>query len=204
MGRDKAGGMSKALKDSLRRELEMISKADQQYRWMIMLGEVDSAKLEVLRNLNVKDQHQRMMDVMKNKVGLSQHLKDSLNDLQAPIDSINFYKIAGIIQTHGIPLKKWEVYKVTTVFWHSPIGLMTSSFFEMIKKEVINGKLPPLEYAFLYDRTQLAKKLPMRYYALDKHEASVRGNKPDLPIDIEAINVARREIGMDDYKAVDE
>lgn len=94
--------LNKKQKDSLKAELGVMLTNDQEYRWMVMLGETDSAKLNELRKLGESARYQRMLDVQK-KVGLTKAVKDSLEQLMAAIDTANFSKLSAIIKKYGFP-----------------------------------------------------------------------------------------------------
>ena len=54
--------LNKALKDSLRNEIENMLANDQKYRWVIQFGETDENKLAELRKMSEPDQFRRMKD----------------------------------------------------------------------------------------------------------------------------------------------
>lgn len=96
-------GLTRHQKDSLKKEIKAMMAEDQKYRWMVMLGEMDSAKLAALRKMPEKDQWQRMKDVQMNRVGISELKRISLDDLQQYIDTTNMRKIIAIINNYGFP-----------------------------------------------------------------------------------------------------
>ena len=141
-----------------------------------------------------------MKDVMDGKVGISEHIKDSLWHIQAAIDSSNFIKMQGLIYTYGYPKKYIEAYKVSTIFLHASPRWMTMDFFKTLKEEVMNGNMPGLEYAEIYDRQQIDKKLPELYYVGKHFDSKTNTFAIAKPFDIEATNKAREEIGLKKLK----
>ena len=192
--------LTKALKDSLRNKIETMLANDQKYRWMIMFGETDENKLAELRKRNEADQFKRMKDVRDNKVGISQYAKDSLWQLQGALDSANFIAMAGIIYKYGYPKKYIEAYKVSAIFLHASIHLMTPDFFKTLKEEVLNGNMPGMEYATIYDKQQVNNKLPELYYVLEHFDTKTNTSAIGHPKDLEATNKAREEVGLKKLK----
>ena len=173
---------------------------DQKYRWEIQFGETDESKLAELRKMSEPDQFRRMKDVQDGKVGVSERVKDSLWQIQAVIDSANFIKMKGIIYTYGYPKKYIEAYKVSTIFLHASPHWMTVDFFKALKEEVMNGNMPGLEYAEIYDRQQLDNKLPELYYVGKHFDRKTNTFAIARPRDIAATNQARAEIGLKKLK----
>ncbi len=192
--------LTKALKDSLRNEIEAMLKNDQKYRWMIQFGETDENKLAELRKMSEADQFQRMKAVQDDKVGIAKKAKDSLWQMQAAIDSSNFVKMKGIIYTYGYPKKYMEAYKVSVIFIHARPQWMTADFFRVLKEEVMNGNMPAFEYAAIYDRMQIENKLPELYYVSEHYDAKTGKSAIGKPLNMEATNKAREEIGLKKWK----
>lgn len=188
--------LTKALKDSLRNEIETMLANDQRYRRMIMYGETDETKLAAIIKQEANEQFKRMKDVSDNKAGISVHVKDSLWQLQSAIDSANFIKMSGIIYKYGFPKKYVAAYKVSAILLHSSPHFMTMDFFNILKEEVINGNMPGIEYATIYDKTRLNNKLPELYYVIEHFDPKTNTSVIGKPRDIEATNRAREEIGL--------
>ncbi len=195
--------LSKHEKDSLRNEIETMLANDQKYRWMIMYGELDEQKLADFKKMDEAAKWQRMKDVLKDKVGISKAQKDSLWKFQSQIDSINFLELSAIITKYGFPHKYIEEYKATSMLLHADPQLTTDDFFNMLKGEVKCGNLSPMEYAGVYDRIQLDRKLPELYYVSDYYDTATGKSKPKTPIDLDKTNKAREEIGLEKYKAAE-
>ncbi len=171
---------------------------DQKYRWMVMLGEIDSAKLAALRMMPEKDKWQRMKDVQMNKTGISKNQKDSLDNLQQHIDTANMRKIIAIINNYGFPtyIEPWEV---TTFFLHLP-ELLEDSHLNMVKDLIKKGKVSAEVFAMIYDRRQTGKNLPKLYY-VQPHLDKITGKSTyQLPLNLDETNKARAEIGMKKYQ----
>ena len=192
--------LTKALKDSLKNEVEIMLANDQKYSWMIMFGETDDNKLAELRKTNEADQFKRMKDVRDNKVGISQSAKDSLWQLQGALDSANFIEMAGIMYKYGYPKKYIEAFKVSVIFLHASLHLMTPDFFKKLKEEVLDGNMPAMEYATIYDKQQVNNKLPELYYVLEHFDTKTNTSAIGKPKDLEATNKAREEIGLKKLK----
>ncbi|MFI5195454.1 MAG: hypothetical protein ACHQD8_00055 [Chitinophagales bacterium] len=192
--------LTKHLKDSLRKEVETMLVNDQKYRWMLMFGELDEKKLAEMRKLPEGDQWKRMKQVQDNKVGISEHQKDSLWQLQGAIDSVNFIKMSGIVRRYGFPKKYVEVYKASAIFLHSPVQFLTDDFFKVLMQEVKNNNMPGLEYATIYDKAQLNNKLPELYYVCEHYDPTTKTSHIRQPKDLEATNRAREEIGLKKIK----
>lgn len=186
-------------KDSLKKEIKTMMAEDQKYRWMVMLGEMDSAKLASLRKMPEKDKWQRMKDVRMNRAGISRIQKDSLDDLQQQIDTANMHKIIAIINGFGFPtyIEPWEV---TTFFLHLP-ALLDDGHIKMLKDLTKKGKISADEFAAIYDRRQMDKNLP-ELYCVAPHLDTVTGKSAyPIPLNLDETNKARAEIGMKKYQA---
>lgn len=186
-------------KDSLKKEIKAMMAEDQKYRWMVMLGEMDSAKLAGFRMMPEKDKWQRMKDVRMNKTGISKNQKDSLDNLQQHIDTANIRKIIAIIDSYGFPsyIEPWEV---TTFFLHLP-ELLDDSHINMLKDLIKKGKVSAEEFAMIYDRRRTGKNLPELYY-VQPHLDTITGKYIYLkPLNLAETNKARAEIGMKEYQA---
>ncbi len=172
---------------------------DQKYRWMVMLGEMDSAKLAALRKMPEKDQWQRMKDVQMNRVGISRIQRDSLDDLQQYIDTTNMRKIIAIINNYGFPtyIEPWEV---TTFFLHLP-ALPDDGHINMLKDLTKKGKISADEFAAIYDRRQMCKHLPELYYVAPRLDTVTGKSAYPIPLNLDETNKARAEIGMKKYQA---
>ncbi len=192
--------ITKDIKDSLRKEIEIMCVNDQKFRWQIMLGEIDSAKLANLRNLDELAQRQRMVDVMKDRVGITKLQKDSLWVLQTFIDSTNFMRLSGIISNYGFPKKYIEIWKVSTILFHNSPTLMNEDFFKILKEEVSVGNLLGMEYAIMYDRVQNENHKPELYYVNKHYNSTTKTTIIRKPIDLIATNKARKEIGLKKLK----
>ena len=188
--------LTKALKDSLRQEIETMVANDQRYRWILMFAETDERKLADLKKLPQNEQSKRIKDVLDHKIRLSARVNDSLGQLQDAIDSANFTEVCGIIYKYGYPKKYVDVAKVSVLLMHANPRWMTSDIFKTLKEEVINGNMPAFEYATIYDRTQLGLKLPELYYVMEHYDAKTGTSAIGKPLDIDATNKAREEIGL--------
>jgi len=185
-------------KDSLKQEIKAMAAEDQKYRWMVMFGEMDSAKLAGLRQMPEKDKWQRMKDVLANKTGISRIQKDSLNNLQQHIDTTNMRKIIAIINNNGFPtyIEPWEV---TIFFLHLP-ELLDDGHINMLKELTKKGKVSAEEFALIYDRRQIGKHLP-ELYCVAPHLDTVTGKSAySIPLNLDETNKARAEIGMKKYQ----
>ena len=192
--------LTKALKDSLKTEIDAMMVADQKYRWMLQLGEMDDTKLQALKKMSDEDMGKRMRDVMHNKVGISAVQKDSLGQLQSIIDTVNFIKMTAIIYKFGYPKKYVSSYTPTTILGHAANGLVTADLFKVLREEVRNKNMPPYEYAELYDMVQLHNKQPELYYVIEHGNPKSNSSEIWKPKDLEATNKARREIGLKEIK----
>lgn len=187
--------MTKAVKDSIAGRIKLMMEADQQYRWMLMYGETNQQKLAELRALDGPAAMQRIKDVQAGKVGIAAAQKDSLWALQNAIDSANFEEIKGIINKYGYPYKFIADELVSTIIMHSSPRI-TDDFFKLLHKAAADGKMPGKEYALIYDRTMLERKQPELYYVIEHYDAKTRTAAPHKPIDEQATNRARAEIGL--------
>jgi hypothetical protein len=191
--------LTKAIKDSLKKEILDRGVEDQKYRWHLMFGELDPQKLAELRSQPADSQNRRMSNVMKGRVGISQAQKDSLWVYQGAIDSANFIRLSGIIKMYGFPKKYIDEWKVTTVLLHNTT-LMSDDFFELLKEEVLAGNLSAKEYAGMHDRVRSDRHLPQLYCVSEQWDSVTKTVKIATPVDIEATNKARKEIGLKKWK----
>ena len=191
--------LTPTIKDSLKQEIQTMLVADQKYRWMIQLGEMEETKLEQLKKLDSRSKMVRMQDVAHNRIGLTSHQKDSLGLLQSVIDSDNFKKISAIIYKFGYPKKYVASYDVPTILQHNSF-LISDGLFKLLLQEVKNKQMPAIEYALLYDKAQLDKKRPELYYVMEYYDADTNTSKPHKPENIDSVNKAREEIGLKKIK----
>ncbi len=191
--------LTKHLRDSLKTEVEAMLVADQQYRWMLELGETDPVKLAALQNADEPTKMRRIRDVMNNKVGLPQATKDSLERLQDANDAANFTKLSGIIARYGYPHNYIAGYKTGTILSHMSATLLDEQFFSMLKVQVQAGNMEAMEYAGLYDRIQLELHKPELYCVIDHYDTATKKSALSSPTDINATNKAREEIGLRKY-----
>lgn len=176
-------------KDSLKQEVDAMLTDDQKFRWMIMFGTLDDKEISVYKALDNSAKMKRITDARQNIVGISQTQKDSIGKLQAAIDSINFIKVYGIIKEFGFPYKYIPSYRITTILLHASPRWTTPDFFSLLLDEVKAERLEAIEYARVYDRMQLEKKLDQLYFEYN----------PGTPKNIDETNRARKEIGLKEY-----
>ena len=191
--------LNRALKDSLKTEIEAIVVLDQKYRWMIQLGEMDETKLDALKQLPAQGKYKRMQYVMADKIGISHAQRDSLGYLQSLIDTVNFHKISGIIRKFGYPKKYVETYKVSTVLLHNS-GLIDKHFLDILLQEVQSGNMSASEYAMVYDDVQVINKLPQLYDVSDLSLITKKLTGGGRQMDLAATNKARKAIGLKKLK----
>jgi hypothetical protein len=192
--------LSKAQKKSLSTELVTMCANDQKYRWMLTFGELDEQKVLAFRKMDEKEQFARMKAVQQNKAGISQLQKDSLWQLQAQIDSLNFISVSEIISNYGYPKKWQDADNVSTILLHSPLRLIDDKFMKMLLQEVKNGKMPGIDYASIYDKIQIERKLPELYYVSEHFDSATKTFAIGKPADLAATNSARAEIGLEKIK----
>ena len=188
------------LQDSLRTELETMLAKDQQYRWMLMYGELDPQKLEEWKQKDEKAKWQRFRDVQKNKAGITQFQKDSIGKYQDENDSENMVKLTEIITRYGFPTYI-EAYKVTPILLHAPSSQLNGEYLKMLKDEVLLGNMPALEYAVLYDEIQYRLHLPELYYVNATFDETRGKGKIGIPANMDETNRARKEIGLKKFKS---
>ncbi len=192
--------LSKAEKERLTTELETLCANDQKYRWMLTFGELDEQKVQAFRKMDQKEQFTRMKAVQQNKAGISQSQKDSLWRLQAQIDSVNFTRVSEIISNYGYPQKWEDADNISTILLHSPLHMVDDRLFEMLLREVKEGNMPGMDYATMYDKIQIERKLPELYYVTEHFDAATKTFAIGKPADLAATNRARQEIGLKKIK----
>ncbi len=191
--------VTKTIKDSLKKELQAMGVEDQRYRWQLMYGELDPQKLAELRSQPTDSQNRRMSNVMKGRVGITRAQKDSLWAYQGAIDSANFIRLSGIIKKYGFPKKYIDEWKVATILLHNS-PLMSDDFFMVLKGEVLAGNLSAMEYAKMHDRVRSDRHLPQLYCVSEQWDTVTKTAKIATPINPEATNKARKEIGLKKWK----
>lgn len=180
---------SRFQKDSLKQEVDAMLTDDQKFRWMIMFGTLDDKEISVYKALDNGAKMKRITNARQNTVGISQSQKDSIGKIQAAIDSVNFVKIYGIINEFGFPYKYIPSYRITTILLHASPRWTTPDFFSLLLDEVKAERLEGIEYARVYDRMQLEKKMDQLYFEYN----------PGTPKNTDETNRARKEIGLKEY-----
>jgi hypothetical protein len=186
--------------DSLQSELETMLAKDQQYRWMLMYGELNPQKLEEWKHKDEKAKWQRFKDVQKNNAGISQFQKDSIGKYQDENDSGNIVKLTEIITRYGFPTYI-EDYKVTTILLHASSAQVNDDYLKMLKEEVLLGNMSAMEYARLYDEVHYRLHLPELYYVNETFDQATGKGKVAQPVNMDETNKARKEIGLKKFKA---
>ncbi len=182
-------------RDSLKKEVATILTTDQRYRWMILFGEIDEKKVQAYRKLEQNLQVERMMEVQHNHAGISTAAKDSLWTLQQQLDTMNLLKLAGIIAAHGFPGDYIRTEDLSIILMHSPRLPVINDVLSMLLEEVKLQHMPAMEYALLYDKVQLARKLPQLYFAAGQAQNGMTSGLAN-PTDLDATNRARKELGL--------
>jgi len=108
-------------------------------------------------------------------------------------------KLSGVIKNYGFPKKYCETYKITAILQHNSYR-SDEGFLGLLKGEVKNGNMPGMEYAALYDRIQNYHKQPELYYVNKRYDYERKTPATGTPIDLEATNKARKEIGLKRWK----
>lgn len=150
-------------KFSIRKELKQMLKNDQKYRNEINNGNL--SKLEI----------------------------DSLWVLQDREDSLNRFKFKQIVDKYGYP----SIDRVGTQISYVLVLHFTRQtdfdyLKESFKQELDNKRMPPIEYAIWYDRSQLINGGDIKFGAY--------GNKIFCGEELESVNENRVEIGLEELK----
>ncbi len=159
----------KALKDSIRLDMQQMEQDDRFYRGGLMKKIHDKPKK--YKNISL----------------------DSLMGLQAKLDSINLYKVLSLINRCDC-LNKDSVGKdanliaIFFVFLHNPHKMHIPWINNIIKKEISDGYLKADGFTAAYDRYLFLQNKPVLYGAYG-------GIKPCI-VDFEKTNAARKELRL--------
>lgn len=168
---------------------------DQHFRWMLTFGELDEGRVEAYKKMDLEKQTERMVLVRKGVSGISAAQRDSLTRLQEQLDSINFEKLSTLILQFGCPAGYFDVRDISVVWMHNTRRI-NDAMLAFLLTEVKEDCMPAQEYAMIYDRVQLDKKLPERYFVIEHYDTVTGTYSIGKPADINATNQARREIGL--------
>lgn len=143
-------------KDSIKADLVQMEKDDQKYRWQMMLGELDSLKIDSIKKLPKDLLWKRINSAMTFKVGFGKFTFDSLLKLQNDLDSLNKIKFLGIVKKYGYPSFKRTGNSFSGLITIHMVG--KKEFDELLpifKQELHKRNMPANEFAAWYDRCQL-------------------------------------------------
>lgn len=181
--------LPKNTRDSIKVELAQILEDDQRYRWQLMLGELDSTKLDSLKSLPDEIRWQRINRAISYKVGFGKVVADSLWQLQNNLDSLNKEKFIEIVKLHGYPsYKRTKAVGAGTILIHMVDSADFYKLLPLLSLELKKGNMPAYEYASWYDRCQLNLKRKQLYGAYDSQYPCVEN--------LEDTNNERKKIGL--------
>ena len=180
-------------KDSIKQVMDNIGKEDQKYRWQLMLGELDSTKLDSLKKLPDQIKFDRMRKVMKNELGFNKSTKDSIWHLQNEIDSFNNLKFLSVIEKYGYPsFKRTGSTTSSTLILHLVSESNFKNLESLFKTELNKKNLPAVEYAKWFDRCQIVMNKKQLYGEYDQQYPCVEN--------ISNTNTEREKIGLKKLK----
>ena len=180
-------------KDSIKQVMDNIGKEDQKYRWQLMLGELDSTKLDSLKKLPDQIKFDRMRKVMKNELGFNKSTKDSIWHLQNEIDSLNNLKFLSVIEKYGYPsFKRTGSTTSSTLILHLVSESNFKNLESLFKTELNKKNLPAVEYAKWFDRCQIVMNKKQLYGEYDQQYPCVKN--------IKITNIERKKIGLKKLK----
>ena len=180
-------------KDSIKQVMDNIGKEDQKYRWQLMLGELDSTKLDSLKKLPDQIKFDRMRKVMKNELGFNKSTKDSIWHLQNEIDSLNNLKFLSVIDKYGYPsFKRTGSTTSSTLILHLVSESNFKNLESLFKTELNKKNLPAVEYAKWFDRCQIVMNKKQLYGEYDQQYPCVEN--------ISNTNTEREKIGLKKLK----
>ncbi|ADQ79051.1 hypothetical protein Palpr_0901 [Paludibacter propionicigenes WB4] len=182
-----------AQKESVHKIMTDIGKDDQKYRWQLMLGELDSVKLDSLKKLPDQVKFARIKKVMKNELGFNKSTKDSILHLQNEIDSLNNLKFLSVINQYGYPsFKRTGSTVSSTLILH----LVSETNFKLLeslfKTELYKKNMPAEEFAKWFDRCQIVMNKKQLYGEYDQQYPCVEN--------IKISNTERKKIGLKKLK----
>jgi hypothetical protein len=184
--------LSKNQKDSIRNVMNKIGEDDQKYRWQLMLGELDSIKLDSLKKLPDTVKWNRIKKVFNGEIVFKS--ADSIWKLQNKIDSINILKFVEIINKYGYPSYK-RIRSSTSEYLslHMASSKEFDLYIQIFKEQLLKGNMPPNEFATWYDRCQLSMKKKQLYGEYDKRNPCLE--------DLLFTNSERKKIGLKKLKS---
>lgn len=177
----------------VKQKMDSIKMDDQKYRYQLLLGELDVAKLDSLKKLSHKKFQERIINVGIKKIGFNKQTSDSLWKLQNKLDSINAIKFIEIIAKYGYPsYKRTKSYASSSLSLHLIGNLYFDKLLPIFKKELEIKNMPPNEYARWFDRNNLISKKQQLYGAYHAKYPCVES--------IEKTNIERKKIGLKPIK----
>jgi hypothetical protein len=112
------------IKNKLKEEIIQMGKKDQQYRWQLMFGEKDEAKIDSLLKLPDSTKFNIIGRMGTKNYGLSKSQYDSILAMQSENDSNNIKRLIEIFEQYGWPgykLVGGEATGITsTILLHMP------------------------------------------------------------------------------------
>lgn len=185
--------LTKFQRDSLKSALGQMEKDDQKYRWQLMLGELDSLKLDSLKKLPRDIMWERIDNAMSYKIGFGKSVSDSLSKLQNILDSLNYLKFVKIINKYGYPSYKRTGSSAGGLLTIHTVGRKEfEDLLPTFQRELYNGNMPAIEFAAWYDRCQLFMNKKQLYGEYDRQYPCMD--------DLEMTNIERKKIGLKTLK----
>jgi hypothetical protein len=172
-----------------------MGEEDQKYRWQLMLGELDSHKLDSLKKLPSDIMVDRINNAMRYKIGFGKVVADSLWKLQNEIDSINRFRFIEIILKYGYPSFNRIGSSADGLIAIHMVG--EKDFYDLhsiFKSELLKGNMPATYYAAWYDRCQIFMNKQQLYGEYDQKYPCVA--------DLCVTNIERKKIGLKRLKII--
>lgn len=183
-----------SVKDSIRNELDIMDQRDQQFRWQIMFGELNSNRLDSLQKLpdSIKIKIFRKMHTPA--YGLTVVQFDSLNALQDALDKKNQQSICEIFEKYGWPGKKLvgnKAFIPSIMMLHFPDSIKLKLYPQLIQ-EIRRGNIDAESVARMYDKYLIEKGRPQLYGTFEGSAHAVKN--------LNETNKARRRLGLNELK----
>ena len=181
--------LTKFQRDSVKLVLDKMGEEDQKYRGQLMLGELDSHKLDSLKNLPNDKLRDRINNAMSHKIGFGKVVADSIWRLQNEIDSINRLKFIEIVLKYGYPSFQRTRSSASGYITIHLVGEEDfCNLLTIFKSELLKGNMPATVYAAWYDRCQIFMNSKQFFGEYDQNYPCVA--------DLIVTNNERKKIGL--------
>ena len=185
--------LDKESRKYLKHRLDSMIKEDQKYRWQIAFREFDQSIIDSLKKLPHQEMFQRINSANAGLIGFNSRAKDSLQNLQDNIYSLNYFFFVDIIKEYGYPsYKRTRSYASNTLRLHYVNANQFKELSPIYRMELDKGNLSSEEFASWYDSCLIRLRKKQMYGEFEKKYPCV--------LNIKETNIERIKIGLKPLK----